>query len=171
MSETQGRIDHLKRAADDTPNADVQLADDIRELESRLKDLQVELSGDRTVRSRQEPTPRSITQRVGRAVSAQWSSTSPPTRTNRDAYRIAGQQFADVLEQAAATQAHGGTYRPAWYSGRNWDRFETRSFASSINSSLANSVASSSTAPGSSSGSSGGGSSGGGGGGGGGSGW
>ncbi len=81
------------------------------------------------------------------------------------------EQFADVLEAAAAAQTQGGAYRPSWYSGRNWDRFETRSFASSINSSLANTVASSSSAPGSSSGSGGGGSSGGGGGGGGGSGW
>ncbi|MEE4263091.1 MAG: DUF2207 domain-containing protein [Desulfobacteraceae bacterium] len=77
------------------------------------------------------------------------------------------EQFATVLAKAAQS----GTYRPAWYSGHNWQSWNTTGFASNLGSSFSGAISSASTAPGSSSGSGGGGSSGGGGGGGGGSGW
>ena len=76
------------------------------------------------------------------------------------------QQFSDVFARLAQ---EGQGYYPQWYSGRAWDRFNTRGFASSLGSSFAGAIASSSHAPGSSSGFGGG--SGGGGGGGGGGGW
>ena len=75
------------------------------------------------------------------------------------------EQFSDVLAKAAAEQ----NYSPAWYSGTNWNSFDTSGFTSSFSSGFSGAISSSSTAPGSSSGSSG--SSGGGGGGGGGGGW
>ncbi|MCG8545294.1 MAG: DUF2207 domain-containing protein, partial [Alphaproteobacteria bacterium] len=78
------------------------------------------------------------------------------------------EQFADVLEQASASQ--GRAYSPRWYTGRSFDRGLT-GFASSLGSGFSSAVSSASTSPGSSSGSGGGGSSGGGGGGGGGGGW
>ncbi|MGB5750273.1 MAG: DUF2207 domain-containing protein [Desulfobacterales bacterium] len=77
------------------------------------------------------------------------------------------EQFAGVL----AAAANGGNYTPAWYSGNNWQSWNTVGFASNLGTSLPGAISSASTAPGSSSGSGGGGSSGGGGGGGGGSGW
>jgi uncharacterized membrane protein len=77
------------------------------------------------------------------------------------------EQFAEVL--AAASQ--DGGYRPTWYTGNTWRRWNMEGFASSLGTSLPGAISSSSTAPGSSSGSGGGGSSGGGGGGGGGGGW
>jgi len=77
------------------------------------------------------------------------------------------EQFASILAEAA----NGGNYRPAWYSGHNWQSWNTAGFASNLGSSLPGAISSASTAQGSSSGSGGGGSSGGGGGGGGGSGW
>jgi hypothetical protein len=73
-----------------------------REIESRLKDLQVLLTGDSTVASRSEPTPPSITERVGRIVGGQWTSTSPPTQTNLDAYRHAADEFTPLLAQLTA---------------------------------------------------------------------
>jgi hypothetical protein len=98
-SEAQQRIDHLKQSARDTPGAGADVATRLLELENRLKDLQVELSGDRTRSSRNEPAPRSIVQRVQRIVGGQWTSTSPPTKTNHDAYRIAGEAFGEVLTE------------------------------------------------------------------------
>jgi hypothetical protein len=95
--EGRKRLDHIKKALDDTPGAGVELMDRARELVSRLRDLQVRLSGDRTVSGRNEPTPPSISDRVDRIVWGQWNSTSAPTRTNRDAYRYTSQQFEPVL--------------------------------------------------------------------------
>jgi len=77
------------------------------------------------------------------------------------------EQFAGVL----AAAAKGDNYRPAWYSGHNWQSWNMAGLASNLGSSLPGAISSAATAPGSSSGSGGGGSSGGGGGGGGGSGW
>ena len=68
-------------------------------LEQRLSDLKAKLTGDRTLRSRSAPTLPSITERVQRIVSSQWASSSPPTRTNLDAYRIAGDAFRGVLTE------------------------------------------------------------------------
>ncbi|MBN1793330.1 MAG: DUF2207 domain-containing protein [Candidatus Omnitrophica bacterium] len=78
------------------------------------------------------------------------------------------EQFADVLARAGA---HGEEYRPGWYSGHAWNRFNPGGFVSGLGSSFSSAVSSASTPPGSSSGGGGGGFSGGGGGGGGGGGW
>jgi photosystem II stability/assembly factor-like uncharacterized protein len=96
--EAANRIDHIKKALDATPDAGVELMDRARELETRLKDLQIELSGDRTIASRWEPTPPSISDRMERIVWGQWTSTSAPTSTNRDAYRFASETFEPVLD-------------------------------------------------------------------------
>jgi hypothetical protein len=77
---------------DGGPEVDEALA-----LEARLEDLKVELLGDSVVSSRSERTPMSIESRVNRIVGAQWTSTSAPTQTNRDAYEIASEKFAEVL--------------------------------------------------------------------------
>jgi photosystem II stability/assembly factor-like uncharacterized protein len=99
VREAQNRITHIKQALDDTPGADPALAERARKIEMQLADLQVELSGDRTIRRRSEPTPPSIVSRVQRIVGGQWASTSAPTQTNRDAYRYASELFSPVLSK------------------------------------------------------------------------
>jgi photosystem II stability/assembly factor-like uncharacterized protein len=122
--EGRERLDHIKKALDDAPGAGVELMDRARELESSFRDLQVRLSGDRTISGRHEPTPPSISDRIGRIVWGQWNSTSAPTQTNRDAYRYASQQFEPVLrdlrrlietdlrELEAAMEAAGAPWTP-----------------------------------------------------------
>ncbi len=97
IREANTRLDHLKKAYEDTPGASSEIADEIRALEDRLADIDTELNGDRVRGRRNEPTHRSISRRVGRIVSAQWSSTAAPTQTNLDAYRIAGRAFEKTL--------------------------------------------------------------------------
>jgi photosystem II stability/assembly factor-like uncharacterized protein len=97
--EAQTRIDHIKRALQDTPEADPGLGDQVRGIEIRLKDLLLDLSGDPVIRSQREPVPPSITSRVQGVVRGHWSSTSAPTQTHRDAYDIAAQEFTVVLEK------------------------------------------------------------------------
>jgi len=98
-SQAREGIDHIKKALDAKPDAPAELAERIRDLENRLQDLQVELNGDRTIRRRNEPTPPSIVARVQRIVGGQWTSTSAPTQTNRDAYRYASSLFEPVLAE------------------------------------------------------------------------
>ena len=97
--EAQKRLDHLRKALDDTPAADPELAAQARALERRLKELQTELSGDRVVAKHNEPTPPSIVDRVQGIVGGHWVTTSAPTETHRRAYTIAAEQFAGVLER------------------------------------------------------------------------
>ncbi len=93
------RIRFIDKALDETPEADSTLRQRVRNLQERMLDLQVRLSGDSTVASRNEPTMPSISDRVERIVDSQWSSTSAPTETNRQAYQLASQLFEPVLDQ------------------------------------------------------------------------
>ena len=96
-AEVQTRIDHLKKALTDTPNADPKLQQRLRDAETRLKDIVVALSGDATVAKRNEPTPPSIVDRVQQIVYGQWYATADATATHRRNYDIAAKQFAPVL--------------------------------------------------------------------------
>jgi hypothetical protein len=100
--EAQTRLSHIKKALIDTPAADAGLRDAALVLEARLKDLQIALSGDSVVASRNEPTPPSIVDRVQGVVSGHWSSTSDATQTHRRAYEIAAAQFSDLLGKLRA---------------------------------------------------------------------
>jgi len=96
-SEAGDRLAHVKQAVLDTPGADSALRDRARDLQLRLADLRVALTGDGTVASRNEPTPPSITGRVSQVVYGHWSSSSAPTGTHRENYRIAAELFQPVL--------------------------------------------------------------------------
>jgi photosystem II stability/assembly factor-like uncharacterized protein len=103
--EAQIRINFLQRAWLDTPGADPKLAVEVRALELRLKDITTELSGDTAVSSYNEPTPPSLTSRVGNLISSHWGSSSAPTHTNVESYAVASEQFAAVLEKLHAFEA------------------------------------------------------------------
>ncbi len=97
VGETETRIQHLRRAALDTPTESEAWVARLEDLETRLEDLKVSLQGDRTVSRRFEPTPPSISARIGRAVGGSWTSSSAPTATHRRAYDIAAEAFEPVL--------------------------------------------------------------------------
>lgn len=95
--EAQTRLDHLKKALADAPGADPQLAGEARALESRLKDLREDLSGDQVKAAKNEPVPPGIVERVQTIVAGHWSSTSAPTATARQNYQVAAAKFEGVL--------------------------------------------------------------------------
>ncbi len=96
-SEARDRLDHLRKAAIDTPGTEASILAEILATQNRLKDLQEALTGDAVRQKYNEPAPPSIVERVERIVSGQWVSTSRPTSTNQDAYRFAGEAFSKVL--------------------------------------------------------------------------
>ncbi len=95
--DAQTSIDHLKKALAEAPAADAKLVAELSAIESRLKDVQVELSGNSTVANRNEPTPPSIVDRVQTIVYGHWDATSAPTATQRRNYDIAAADFAPAL--------------------------------------------------------------------------
>lgn len=98
VEEAQKRVDFIKAALHNTPEASSNLADEARGIELRLKDLQIKLNGDRLLQRRNEPTPPAITDRVEGIVGGHWTSTSNATQTQREDYNIAAEEFATVLE-------------------------------------------------------------------------
>ena len=95
--EAQNRVDHIRKAFLDTPDADPGMLAEIHQLRQRLNGLLTKLRGDRTRGKREEPAPPSISRRV--RIAMQWYVTSAPTQTQQDAYRYAGTEFTELLAE------------------------------------------------------------------------
>ena len=89
-------------ATPDTPAPTTALMKRTREIEVRLKELEVVLSGDKILEKYQEPIPLSIVDRVGNIVSALWGSTAAPTGTQQRSYKVAAGKFTLVLDKLRA---------------------------------------------------------------------
>ena len=99
IGEAQQRIDHLRKAALDTPAGDADWLARLESIETALENLGDDLTGDKTISSRYEPVAPSIRGRVQRIVSSQWRTSSAPTGTQERAYEIAAEAFAPVLAE------------------------------------------------------------------------
>jgi photosystem II stability/assembly factor-like uncharacterized protein len=99
LDEADARVAHLEKAIADTPQAAGGLESDLRAIETRLKDLRSELTGDPTIAGRNEPVPPSIADRVQQIVGGHWGTTSDATQGHRRNYDIAAAAFAPVLEK------------------------------------------------------------------------
>ncbi len=97
--EARKRIKFLKQALNDTPAADSSLRNKLRTIELKLDDIDVSLTGDKTIARRSEPTPPSIVGRVQQIVNGYWDSTQGATQTNRQSYEVAAAQFGPVLQR------------------------------------------------------------------------
>jgi photosystem II stability/assembly factor-like uncharacterized protein len=100
LGEAMTRIGLLRRALDNTP-ADVSpLLADLQTAETSLQAIQDELSGDPTMRRRNEPSPPSLQQRLGRITGGAWSgSLQDVTGTQRRQHEIISGEFAGLLER------------------------------------------------------------------------
>ncbi len=97
LDEAQNRLKLIQRAILDTPQADLKLAQQARALDLRLQDIEVKLTGDPVLASRNEPTPPAILDRVQNIVFGHWTTSASATRTFQDDYAAAAAEFAPVL--------------------------------------------------------------------------
>ena len=97
VDEVKNRVEFIKQALLNTQAPTASLRERVDTLEANLADVTRLLRGDRTLSSRNEPTPPSIIDRVNGIVDDQWQSTGAPTQTQLDAYTIAGDEFTPVL--------------------------------------------------------------------------
>lgn len=97
--EADRRIKHVRQAIVETPAADPALLSQADELQKRLNALLTRLRGDQTRAKREEPAAPAIADRVGSIVGSLWYATSPPTQTQRDGYRYAGDEFQPLLAE------------------------------------------------------------------------
>jgi photosystem II stability/assembly factor-like uncharacterized protein len=97
IDEGKNRIAHVREALLATPDADPSLSGKLRDVELRLLEVERAVKGDAVLGRRNEATPPSISDRVDSIVDSQWSATSGPTATSRDAYAFAADAFGKVL--------------------------------------------------------------------------
>jgi len=95
--EAQNRVAMLKRAWNETPGSPPDVIASLESLRTRLGDIQRSLRGDPTLGRRLEPEPPSIAERVDSALGSLLGTTQPPTRTQRDQYMYACDEFEAVL--------------------------------------------------------------------------
>ncbi len=93
------KITLIKQALHRTPNASGELMKQARVMEKQTREIRRVLLGDRTISRRYGNQPPSVSSRIRRVVSGHWRSTSAPTQTMRDQYRIAGEEFEPQLEK------------------------------------------------------------------------
>jgi len=98
VRETQDRLAKLKVAVERTPGAKPTWGSKLREIEAQLAALDLQLSGDREMARRNEPTPPSIRDRVQRIVASLFTATAPATTTQKQSYEVAAGQFEKVLQ-------------------------------------------------------------------------
>ncbi len=91
------RIDYIKEALHQTPAASKELMSQARAIEDQTAEILRALTGDRTISRRYANQPPSISGRVNTVVWSHWRSTSAPTETMKDQYRIAGEEFEPQL--------------------------------------------------------------------------
>ncbi|UCH96780.1 MAG: glycosyl hydrolase [Candidatus Aminicenantes bacterium] len=93
------RIESIKNALHETPAASPQLMKQAETIENQVKEILRTLTGDESISKRNENQPPSIYSRIGRLMYGYSRSTSEPTQTMQDQYRITGEEFEPQLEK------------------------------------------------------------------------
>jgi hypothetical protein len=96
MQDIAKRLVDVKTAIQRSPNLPLSALEEARALEYRAADLQIELSGDRSVAARQFETPPSISGRVSTALYSSFDATSAPTGQQREQIAIAERDLDDL---------------------------------------------------------------------------
>ena len=97
--ELRDRLAHLKKAAQALPSPIDSQRTRMQALEAMLDDADVALNGDRTLSSRNEPAPWSVSGRIGEIRGWGWFTQSPATQSSKDALAIAQEEFGAALAQ------------------------------------------------------------------------
>lgn len=96
-SELRNRLAHMKLAAETVSVSNAPLRSQIQALEARLDEVDVALTGDRTVSGRNEPAPWPISARVGQIRGWGMYSQAAPTGWSVDALALAKTETNRVL--------------------------------------------------------------------------
>ncbi|MEM9689876.1 MAG: glycosyl hydrolase [Pseudomonadota bacterium] len=96
--ELDRRISHLRVAIPQTPAADESQAQRLRQIDARLDEVNVQLMGDSSVSSRNEPVPWSISRRAGAVYGLLLNVRSDVPEQYEASYDIAAAEFAEALD-------------------------------------------------------------------------
>ena len=99
LGEASSQIRYMKEAVNRSETAQEGLYAEVIQLEKKLKALQVKLMGDPLKSQLDMDQPPSIMNRISILTYEQFYSTSSPTKTHRESFAIAKEEFAPVLKE------------------------------------------------------------------------
>lgn len=103
--ELSEKLRYIKAAAALTPSLPGSYSADIVQLEKRLRVVNRELNGDRTLSGREFEVLPSINSRINGVVGGIWNSSSTPPKTYIESLKIAEKQFEPVYKEVQAIAA------------------------------------------------------------------
>ncbi|MEO0450727.1 MAG: glycosyl hydrolase [Pseudomonadota bacterium] len=98
-AELRNRLAHLKLGGESIESDNSSILAQIQALETQLDDVDMALTGDRTISGRNEPAPWSIAARVSQIRGWGWYTQAPTTGSNVDALDIAKTELDAALRQ------------------------------------------------------------------------
>ncbi len=95
-------LGQMQTALLDLPAPPQELLKKAYDLSNRLNAVNTQINGDRTLSRREFETPPTLNGRVSGIEDGMWNTTSAPTETFREDYRIAAKQFGPLLDNLKA---------------------------------------------------------------------
>ncbi len=96
QDELDKRVKYIKQAIQSYPNADIVWMTDVKTLEKVSHDVRIKLWGDKHKSKRDIETIPGIGNRVESIVWNTWYSTSNPTITNKEQYKLVKEEYAEI---------------------------------------------------------------------------
>ncbi len=97
--EQETKLKAINIAIFQTPSIDQSLAKKVLDLKNQLANINTLINGDTVLEKREFETQTSIQSRIGRITEGLISTTSVPTNTSINSYKVASTQFQQVLSQ------------------------------------------------------------------------
>ena len=99
IDDVNKRMTVIEKATVTAVGADKSLIEKVRNLKLQIGSIQRVMTGDRSLAKRNENQTPPVTDRLQYIIDGTWETTSDPTQTQLDAYKIAAEQFAPALTQ------------------------------------------------------------------------
>lgn len=99
IAEIQKNIPKIRLAIKNSRNNTLDMMETLRKIEYKLSDISKGISGNSSISKRSEEIPVSINSRLDIIVEDQWRSTSAPTSTQLNSYKICAENFQPLLDE------------------------------------------------------------------------
>jgi photosystem II stability/assembly factor-like uncharacterized protein len=99
VRDLKDKTDILIYAIKQTPEAPNTLMDNALRIKSETEDILQHLFQDKTLAERNEPTYPTVYDRLNELAYGMWQTTSAPTQTQRNVYKVASEEFEPLLAQ------------------------------------------------------------------------
>ena len=104
LGEFDSQLRYINEAIKRTEKPMAEWYDEVNEIKNNIREVRLVLNGDRVARTLDIDQPPSVSGRIGWLMYEQFYSTAAPTKTHRDSYAIAKEEFEPIVGQVAEIQ-------------------------------------------------------------------